>query len=283
MVTFVGWLSYSGQNYYGFQRQKDFPTIQGAFEDVVSTLVQQTVRISSSGRTDRGVNAVGHVVSFSLDRLPFSPDKFKELINTRLPEDIRLLDLKVVSGKFDPRKRAYSKIYRYQIWLGDVYPFFASMSWCVRTEKRFKGLEFDFARCQQACEVLVGEHDFASFCSTQAAKEKKSTVRRIFNYTAKLVKDCIFDLSGDFLVLEVEGEGFLQYQVRIMTASILEVAFGRENLDWLKMLLEVKDRRVAPPMAPPQGLFLWRVNYRGIEFMDVSKLKRDPATGKLKL
>ena len=151
----------------------------------------------------------------------------------------------LASDRFHARYNAAGKLYTYTCYVGASKPVFNRKYVTVLEDLP------DIEAMQKAAAYLVGEHDFKAFCSNP--KMKKSTVRTVDSLEITKRKD--------FLYINVHGDGFLQNMVRIITGTLLEVGFGRMEPDQVKEVLEGKDRRLAGPTAPPQGLCLMKVDY----------------------
>lgn len=235
---------YDGTRYYGWEHQPDRPTIQGKLEGVLSRLCGHTVEVIGAGRTDAGVHARGMVASVRLDTA-LSPEEIRDYLNRYLPDDIGVKEVREASDRFHARYKAVGKTYCYTCFDGPVKPVF-NRRYVTRLDKR---LDVDLMR--QAAALLVGEHDFKSFCGNP--KMKKSTVR---------VVDVI-DVArkGSYLTFTFHGTGFLQNMVRILVGTLLEVGYGTYPPEQVAAILEGKNRALAGPTAPPEGLCLMKVDY----------------------
>ena len=237
-------LAYDGTRFYGWERQPGRDTIQGKLESVLTELTGKTVDVIGAGRTDAGVHARAMTASVLLDT-DKTPEEIRDYLNRYLPDAIAVREVKPCGGRFHARYNALGKTYRYTCFDGPVKPVF---------DRRYVTMldyEPDVDRMRQAAAYLQGEHDFASFCGNPYMK--KSTVRTVDSLEITKRKD--------FLYINVHGDGFLQNMVRIITGTLLEVGFGRMEPDRVKEILEGKDRRLAGPTAPPQGLCLMKVDY----------------------
>lgn len=254
-------VSYDGTKYDGWQRQGNTDrTIQGKIEAVLGRLFDVAVETHGSGRTDAGVHARGQVANFRVeeqavrDALRKTQGKSSEktdaqriqaYLNEYLPEDICVSDLRQVSDRFHSRLSAVGKTYCYRIRTAALKPVFDRkyVWWLPET--------LDVQAMRQAAGLLVGTHDFASFCGNP--KMKKSTVRTIDSL--RIVEE------DDGLVIRVHGDGFLQNMVRILTGTLVEVGRGNLTPQAMIEILEAKKRAAAGPMAPAQGLCLEQVDY----------------------
>ncbi len=237
-------LAYDGTRFFGWERQPGRETIQGKLESVLSKLAEKPVEVIGAGRTDAGVHARAMVANFLLDTaLP--PEEIRDYLNRYLPDAIAVQEVKEASERFHARYKAVGKTYRYTCFDGPVKPVF---------DRRYVTmLDFhpDVEKMREAAAFLVGEHDFASFCGNP--RMKKSTVR--------LVDSLEITRRKDYLLFTFHGTGFLQNMVRILVGTLLEVGRGRLTPEEVQNILEARDRRLAGPTAPPEGLCLMKVDY----------------------
>ncbi len=237
-------LSYDGGRYYGWEHQPDRDTVQGKLEQVLSRMCDAPVDVIGAGRTDAGVHAKAMVANAVIDT-PLSPDEICAYMNRYLPEDICVAEVREASERFHARYKAVGKTYCYTCYIGDTKPVF--------NRKYVWTLDFkpDVAVMQEAAMVLQGEHDFKSFCSNP--QMKKSTVRMVD--TIEVVR------KKDYLYFNFHGTGFLQNMVRILVGTLLDVGKGKLTPQQVYEILQAKDRKLAGPTAPPQGLCLVKVDY----------------------
>jgi tRNA pseudouridine38-40 synthase len=238
-------LCYDGTRYKGWQKQGNTAgTIQEKLETILSRLLDQPVELAASGRTDAGVHAREQVCSFRADTV-LSTEELLRRLRAHLPEDIGALSLEIAPPRFHARLSCVGKTYVYRIWNSrDPDVFERKYRTCVP-----ESLDLDAMR--RAAELLCGEHDFAAFCSAKPGK--KSTVREL--RSIQIEKD------GADLRLIYAGSGFLYNMVRILTGTLLEVGKGLRQPEEMSRILASRDRRMAGPTAPAQGLFLWQVDY----------------------
>lgn len=243
--TYKMTLSYDGTRYYGWEHQPDRDTIQGKLESVLSRMHGAPVDVYGAGRTDAGVHAKAMVASFVLEDETRTPDEICAYLNRYLPEDIGVAEVREAADRFHARYKAVGKTYRYTCYVGRTKPVF--------DRKYVLTLDYqpDLAAMQEAALVLQGQHDFKSFCSNP--QMKKSTVR--------IVDSIDIRRKGDYLYFNFHGTGFLQNMVRILVGTLLEVGQGSMDAQQVYAILQARDRRLAGPTAPPQGLCLIKVDY----------------------
>ena len=241
-------LSYDGSRYFGFERQNDQElTIQGKLEAVLSAMPRndtEKVETFSAGRTDSGVHARGMCCNVFLDT-NLTEEEIQEYCNHYLPEDIGINSVKKASERFHARYLARGKVYRYSCYIGKNKDVF-ERKYLYHLEE-----EPDIQEMKRAGAYLVGEKDFKSFSGNP--KMKKSTVRKIFNIDILR--------NGNILRFYFHGSGFLQYQIRIMVGTLLEVGYHKKRAEEMEEILLSRDRRRAGYTAPAKGLCLMKVEY----------------------
>lgn len=238
-------ISYDGTRYQGWEHQPDTDmTIQGKLEGVLSRMVDEEVEVIGAGRTDAGVHARAMTANAFLDT-ELGVSEIRDYMNRYLPDDICVREVKEASERFHSRYNAVGKTYRYTCFTGPVKPVF-DRKYVYYIEETP-----DMDAMTKAAGYLKGEHDFKSFCSNP--RMKKSTVRKVDRID--IVK------KGAYITFTYHGNGFLQYMVRIITGTLLEVGSGKRPPESMKELLNAKDRRLAGVTAPAQGLTMIKVDY----------------------
>jgi len=199
-------------------------------------------KLSASGRTDAGVHARGQVVSFEAE---IDPERLQRAVNGMLAPEVVVLEARAAAPGFDARRSATAREYRYRIDTGFVPdPFTARFVW-------HRPGDTSLARMRAAARVLVGEHDFASFC--RPPKDGSSTVRKIERLSVAR--------SGERLEITVRANGFLHQMVRSIAGTVVDVGEGRIEPAEVPAILAARDRSAAGRIAPPHGLTLERVVY----------------------
>lgn len=237
-------LMYDGTRYFGWEYQTNRDTIQGRLQNVLSRMCGEPVKVDGAGRTDAGVHAKGMVASVQLDT-DRTPEEIRDYMNHYLPEDIAVKEVREAAPRFHARYRAVGKTYCYTCFDGPVKPVF-NRRYLTRLDS-----PPDVTAMRKAANILRGEHDFRSFCGN--SKMKKSTVRCVD--TIEIVR------KGGYLYFNFHGDGFLQNMVRILVGTLLEVGYGRMSPERMEEILEARDRKLAGPTAPPEGLCLMKVDY----------------------
>jgi len=238
-------VAYEGTRYQGWQRQESSDnTIQGKLEQLISRMCNESIEIQGSGRTDAGVHSMGQIMNFHTC-CEMDVKEMQAYMNQYLPEDIAVVEIEEVPERFHSRLSAVGKTYSYRICTSSLKPIFDRKYVWWLPEK------LDIAAMRQAAGLLVGTHDFASFCGNP--RMKKSTVRTVDSLEIREERDG--------LVIVVHGDGFLQNMVRILTGTLVEVGRGKMRPEAMTEILAAKKRAAAGPMAPPQGLCLEQADY----------------------
>ncbi len=238
-------MEYDGKHYHGFQLQATLPTIQREVEKALRKLTGERTRVMTASRTDAGVHAKGQVVSLRT-KSPLPPQTFVNGLNYYLSRDIAIKAAYKVDDSFNVRRGAISREYNYYI-LNSLTrsPIREGFSYFVRGY-------LDIEALNQACQALIGEHDFISFASSMEIGTK-NTVRRV--YQAEMEKD------GDLAVFNIVANSFLPHQVRNTVGTLIRVGLGRMKIDEFCSIMKAKKPGLAGPTAPACGLCLMQVNY----------------------
>lgn len=239
-------LEYDGTNYHGWQSQSGSgkPTIQDTLEQAINALTREEVKAYSSGRTDAGVHALGHVVNF-ITRSAIPSQAWTPALNHLLPDDIRVLSSEEAPDDFHARYSAQGKVYRYRILnRREQSALFRNYAWHVN-------LPLNLRAMRTAASFLRGKHDFSAFRSSGCGA--KTSVRTLKALTIKK--------SGEFVDVLLEADAFLMHMARNIVGTLVEIGMGRFDAEEMKKILRSKDRRAAGRTAPAQGLYLVEVHY----------------------
>lgn len=248
-------IEYEGTNYAGWQEQKGLPTIQGTIQDIIKTITGEVIKVRGASRTDAGVHALGQTANFFSDT-GIKTYLMQKALNSLLPSDIVIRDVRDVAHNFDSRHNAKSKTYRYII-LNRAYPsaVHRNLSWFVPYR-----LDIDLMR--KGAELLLGEKDFSSFRASACSSEH--AVRELISINIEIIPSfppLIKGGEGGFIIIEVKGNAFLMHMVRIMIGTLVALGRGKITLKGLKDIIDARDRTKAGITAPPHGLFLKEVEY----------------------
>ena len=230
-------VAYDGTNYCGWQVQPNGITIEQVLNEKLSILLGEEIVVSGASRTDSGVHSLGNICVFDTNtRMP--GDKICYAINQSLPDDIVVVDSAEVPDDWHPRYVNSTKTYEYRI-LNRKFP-----DPTRRLDTYFFHYNLDVYKMQRAADILVGEHDFKSFCS--AGSQVKTTVRTIYS--------CDVNKKDDVITIRIKGNGFLYNMVRIIAGTLIKVGDGTISVDNMRSILEACDRNAAGPTAPAHGL-----------------------------
>lgn len=243
-------VAYDGTAYCGWQVQKNGKTIEGELNLALYELTGEEIQVIGASRTDAGVHGLCNVAVFdTLSRIP--AEKFSYALNQRLPKDIRIQKSQEVSIDFHPRHCKSKKTYEYHIFNA---PFPNPVK---RLYSHFTYVPLDVEKMRQMAAYLVGEHDFASFCS--AGNQAETTIRTIY--------DLDVERSGEEIIIRITGNGFLYNMVRIIAGTLMDAGYSRMAPEKMEEILLAKDRTAAGPTAPACGLILTKLCYEEQEKM----------------
>lgn len=237
-------ISYDGTNYCGWQVQINGITVEEVLNKALSELLGEEISVIGASRTDSGVHAMGNVAVFDTStRIP--AEKISFALNQRLPNDIRIQKSEEVAADWHPRYCDSTKTYEYRI-LNRRFP-----DPLQRFYTHFVYMPLDVEKMKAAATYIVGEHDFASFCSSGSQVE--STVRTV--YSLDVSKE------NDVISIRISGNGFLYNMVRIIVGTLMKVGLGVYPPEHVKEIIDARDRYAAGPKAPACGLTLVGIEY----------------------
>lgn len=238
----------------GWQVQPNGPSIQAAIVHAIKQFTGETVKVVGSGRTDAGVHAIAQVASCQIASWKQPADELRRAINRFLPDSIVVRSAQDASDGFHAIRDCTSKRYRYQLLLGRVRdPFSHRYCWHL-------GYKMDLDAMQLAAEKLIGKKDFVCFQATGAPRS--STVRDV--RACELIRRDSPTSDSVRLDLEIEADGFLYNMVRNIVGSLVDVARGRQPVQWIDDLIRTGDRKLAGQTAPAKGLFMIRADYEDV-------------------
>ena len=242
-------VAYDGTSYHGFAEQNGSRTIGGDLRAAIERVVRHPVELTCAGRTDKGVHAWGQVVSLDLD-IDLDLDALHRSLVKLCGPDIVVREVTRAVPDFDARFSAQSRTYRYTVVnrpLPD--PFLRRTAWHVSTPLQLELLAL-------ACDPFLGEHDFAAFCRRPKPTTggSRSLVRRVTD--ARWT-----DLGDGVLRFEITAGAFCHQMVRSVVGTMVSAGHGQVKAGDIRGILRSGDRAKAAPLAPPQGLCLWHVDY----------------------
>ncbi len=241
-------IKYLGTDFCGFQVQPDKRTVQGELCAAMDLAFGVPCMVTGCSRTDSGVHANRFCITIENEGGTVPPDKLPLAVAKFLPNDISLIYAKECDKSFHPRYDASGKEYLYRILNAKVQdPFEFGRVWFLPREITDTGIE----KMKEAAVYIIGEHDFTSFMA--AGSDTEDTVRCVDYLDIKKV--------GEIIEIKIHANGFLYNMVRIIVGTLCEVALGRFSPIDLKGIIESKNRIMAGMTAPPEGLYLNRVDY----------------------
>ncbi len=248
-------LAYDGTEFHGWARQRDasIRTIEGELVSHLERILRVPVKLSVAGRTDAGVHARGQVASFRTAS-SVEPDRVRKALNTVLAPEIVVVRASRAPEWFDARFSAGTREYRYRIREADIPdPFTARFVWD-------RPGRLSLTPMRAAARLLVGEHDFRSFCRHPGGD--RSTVRRLDVLAVRR--------RTEILEVRAVADAFLHQMVRSLVGTLVAAGEGKLDASDIPAVLAARDRSAAGPLAPPQGLTLERVRYPRLAFIEPS-------------
>lgn len=237
-------LAYNGKNYAGFQSQKNALAIQDVIESVLEKIFSKKIHIVISSRTDAGVHAKGQVFHFDIDQ-NLDSGKLKFSLNSLLPKDIHIIDIKKVSDDFHCRYSVKKKTYEYLINTGEYDVFLLGYAYQIN-------YKLDVKKMAKAAKLLKGTHDFFAF-NTTPLSEKPNQVRTIYEF--KIIEE------NDLIRIRVTADGFLRNMVRIMVGMLVDIGRGNRQIEEIEELLNNPTRSTRRFNIDPNGLYLMKIFY----------------------
>jgi len=241
-------VAYLGTAYHGFALQEGQLTVASAISAALQRVAGQEHKLTCAGRTDAGVHAWGQVLSLDLPA-GIDLERLQRSVNKLLAPSVLVREAAWAEAGFDARRWALSRRYRYRIscarWAS---PFDAGTTWHV-------GEPLDVRAMLTACDALLGEHDFTSFCRAVPGRPGP-LVRRVLDADWS-------DLGDERLAFDIEATSFCHQMVRSLVGLLVEVGRGRRKAADVGAAIAARDRSAAGPIAPPHGLCLVEVKYPG--------------------
>jgi tRNA pseudouridine38-40 synthase len=241
-------LEYEGTRYRGWQIQHNARTVQGELAKAVRELFEAKAEVYGSGRTDAGVHAINQVAHLRVPTLNanITPRQLHIAINDLLPHDINILRVSNAADDFHARHVATARYYLYQIATRRT-AFGKNYVWWIKDKLDAKAMA-------AAAEILVGRHDFYSFAELEEGKKQSTTVH---------VEHAEIFQDGDMICFRIGASHFLWKMVRRIVGMLAEVGRGNLNEEGFGRLLKFRSEAAAKFTAPPSGLFLEKVLYKG--------------------
>ena len=248
-------LMYNGTAYHGWQVQKNAITVAQTMEEALAKVCGERVKLTGCGRTDAGVHALRYCANFHSD-CTVPVDRMPLAVNSRLPDDIAVVDAVEVPDDFNAIGSCVKKEYVYKILNSRIPDPFLADRVCFYPQR------LDISLMQAAARAFEGTHDFKAVRSE--GTQTKTTVRTV--YWCRVEKD------GDLITVSICANGFLYNMCRAMVGTMVYASYGKLIPEEIPALLEKRDRRLTGPTMPPQGLYLNRVWYDGAAGAMMEKL-----------
>lgn len=248
-------LRYDGSRYHGWQVQKNAITVAQTMEEALAKVCGERVKLTGCGRTDAGVHALRYCANFHSD-CTVPVDRMPLAVNSRLPDDIAVVDAVEVPDDFNAIGSCVKKEYVYKILNSRIPDPFLADRVCFYPQR------IDISLMQAAARAFEGTHDFKAVRSE--GTQTKTTVRTV--YWCRAEKD------GDLITVSICANGFLYNMCRAMVGTMVYASYGKLIPEEIPALLEKRDRRLTGPTMPPQGLYLNRVWYDGAAGAMMEKL-----------
>ncbi len=242
-------ISYVGTGFAGYQVQPGKLTVQSALQDAIEKVYGERYAVKGCSRTDAGVHALQYFATFDTDKI-IPCDRIPFALNSALDKRISVHSARQVDGDFHVRHDVLYKEYEYRVHLGAIHdPFLEGRAWHYPKPLLPDAPE----RMQAAATAFLGKHDFSGFMS--AGSDVADTVRN--------VKHLHVSLDKNMLTVRIAADGFLYNMVRIIVGTLIEVGTGRINASDMADIIASCDRSRAGMTAPPEGLYLREVVFKG--------------------
>ena len=243
-MRFALGVEYDGSDFSGWESQRRRRTVQSTLETALACVADDTIETVCAGRTDAGVHAIAQVVHFD-SVVERAPHQWVMGANSNLPGDVSVRWANPVAETFHARYSAVCRYYRYVILNRRQRPAL------LRRRAAWERSPLQVATMGAAGAHLLGEHDFSSFRA--AGCQAKSAVRNVV--------DLQVHRRGDLVFIDIGANAFLQHMVRNVAGVLIEIGKGKREPAWVKELIQARDRTRAAATAPPQGLYLSRIDY----------------------
>lgn len=237
-------VEYDGSQYHGWQAQTGLRTIQQVLEQALTKIADQEISIVCAGRTDTGVHATNQLIHFDCDK-ERTIRSWIHGANSFLPKDVCVKWGRVMPENFHARYSAISRRYRYLIYNSSIRPAL------LRSQITWQYRQLDHRLMQEASQFLIGEHDYTSFRSVEC--QSNTPMREVYQLEVSR--------TGDLVMIDIVANAFLHHMVRNIAGVLIAVGSSKHPVEWVKEVLEAKDRRLGAETAPPYGLYLVGVDY----------------------
>ena len=234
--------SYDGCDFYGYAKQPNKNTIQGNIENCLNNLFNENITIHSSGRTDKGVHALGQVADFFTTK-EIKTNNIMVFLNKTLPNSIKILNCEIVEDAFSSRFSAKKKTYVYLVSTIDLDIFIGKYVYINN--------KLDIEKMKKATSYFVGKHNYQNF--TSKPDDYENFERTIYSIKFKRIKN-IYAIS-------FTGNGFMKYMIRKIVGTLIEIGLSKIDYTFIEDNLDTLDRKIVNYTAPSNALFLKKVFY----------------------
>lgn len=242
MVRVKCLVSYDGSQFFGFQIQPNFRTVQGVIQEALKKITQEEITIHASGRTDAHVHAVGQVFHFDTNKdLP--EKQWKRALNHFMPTDIHIQDTWLVDESFHSRYSASWKEYRYYLNMGEYDPIQANYIAQI-------GRPLDIEKMRDGAKIMIGCHNYASFCAQDPYGNTYRTIYRIN-----------IDVKENIVSFQFIGDGFRRYMVRYLVGALIRIGLHKWTIEEVKAMIDSGGKIKCLHKAKAEGLYLYQVGY----------------------
>lgn len=251
-ATLVIRLGYRGAGFAGFAEQPGVRTVAGELRRALETALRRPCELTCAGRTDAGVHAIAQYASVPVtgEELSIAGTRLMRSLVALTPDDLSVQALYRAPAGFSARFDAVSRSYRYRIFASDARPVLSwDHAWWYRG-----GLDVD--AMSEAAGALLGEHDFKSFCKASSAVDKPT-----HRYVGELSVGRVGEAGEELVAIDITGNAFLHNMVRTIAGTLVEVGRGHRPPEWVREVLEARERTAAGPCAPAKGLTFVGVEY----------------------
>ena len=239
-------IKYNGLPYFGWQKQKNLPTIQNEIEIAINKITGKNILIYGASRTDAKVHSLGQTAHFSINKIFLEYDLQSALNHHLIPKQIIIVKTKIVSNEFHARHNKKTKIYQYKIFNSKTPPSLENgLAWHVKKPLNTK-------KMQQAARYLVGKYNFSSFKAKNC--QAKSSILTLDKIKIKNIKN-------NLITIDFEARSFIYKQIRIIVGTLVKFGYKQQNSTEIKKILTNKNRKLAGVTAPGYGLYLKKITY----------------------
>ncbi len=275
---YLGRVSYNGQKYHGWQKQKDLPTVQETIFNTIRSLYEfGRIDVKATSRTDSGVHAFSQVVKMLIPRR-VDAQEMCDLLNGALPDDIYIHQLERINKSFKVTHLSQFKEYLYFFTLGEKVPF--------NFVGHIESPQIDLDLMKEACSLYQGKNNFEAFQYKTVTKGgyERNVLDASIKKAHEFFPQC-FSSDDPVYCFHIKGEGFLKQMVRILMGTLVKVGSGELSLQELKQWLLLPEERLEGGIdtsvnrpgfiAPASGLFLYHIQYPELTIGDEVRVLED--------